>query len=54
MGLIRTEDFVVALWGLPAAEFMKFCVLLSPLQNGQLQQRLDNVHRDFIVFNREK
>ncbi|XP_034462461.1 serine/threonine-protein kinase 32A isoform X3 [Hippoglossus hippoglossus] len=23
-------------------------------QNGQMQQRLDNVHRDFIVFNREK
>ncbi|KAG7215907.1 hypothetical protein INR49_002543 [Caranx melampygus] len=23
-------------------------------QNGQLQQRLDNVQRDFIVFNREK
>lgn len=27
---------------------------LSLLQNGQLQQRLDNVQRDFIVFNREK
>lgn len=23
-------------------------------QNGQLQQRLDNVQRDFIIFNREK
>lgn len=26
----------------------------APLQNGQLQQRLDNVQRDFIVFNRER
>lgn len=27
---------------------------LAPLQNGQLQQRLENVQRDFIVFNRER
>ncbi|TWW75131.1 hypothetical protein D4764_14G0011340 [Takifugu flavidus] len=26
----------------------------AALQNGQLQQRLDNVQRDFIVFNRER
>ena len=37
------------------------CVSQCPLtrcslipQNGQLQQRLDNVERDFIIFNREK
>lgn len=29
-------------------------LLLSFPQNGQLQQRLDNVQKDFIVFNREK
>ncbi|XP_062414192.1 serine/threonine-protein kinase 32A [Pungitius pungitius] len=47
-------DSKLMLSGLPAAEFLRLCVLLCFLQNGQLQQRLDNVHRDFIVFNREK
>lgn len=27
---------------------------VAPLQNDQLQQRLENVQRDFIVFNRER
>lgn len=57
LGTVMTNDldFVVALSELQAMiiELLtSFC--LSLLQNGQLQQRLDNVQRDFIIFNREK
>lgn len=48
-------DFIVASSQLPVVSHSWFFFLhLSLPQNGQLQQRLDNVQRDFIVFNREK
>ena len=31
-----------------------FSVVSPTLQSGQLQQRLENVQRDFIIFNRER
>lgn len=41
-----------------AVHVLRFLVLrwlwLLLLQNGQLQQRLETVQKDFIVFNREK
>lgn len=56
LGITMTNDYnLLFFWNCQQGllnDDVVFC--LSLLQNGQLQQRLDNVQRDFIIFNREK
>lgn len=44
---------LVIAWNTLLSGIIGVCVVVF-VQNGQLQQRLDCVQRDFIVFNREK